>query len=367
MQVQEKIKHQKVNLNLITDPVKSAKTAGLRYVSDDRAGITRKRVGRGFSYFDVNGDRIQDDEMRDYLKSLAIPPAWEEVWICPSRNGHLLATGRDEKGRKQYRYHPQWCKFRSQNKFNRMIPFGLNLPLIRGTTDKHLSKKKLSREKVLAVVVQLLEKSLIRVGNNYYAQENEAFGLTTMRDRHVEISESKVKFEFRGKRGIQHEIELRDRRLARMVKRCRDIPGYELFQYYDEEDKRHTINSEDVNEYLQEITGEEFTAKDFRTWGGTVTAALTLKELGEFETKKEGKKNICEAVKEAAKHLGNRPATCRNYYIHPAITEAYLEGELLTIFDNNENKIKGLYPEESAILTILRTTNQIYVKSRKVL
>jgi DNA topoisomerase-1 len=341
-----------VTLDLVTNPVESAETAGLRYVNDDQPGITRQRVGKGFSYFDQQGRRITDSDQRDYLQSLAIPPAWEEVWICPIRNGHLLATGRDEKGRKQYRYHPQWRKVRSQTKFNRLIPFGYSLPQIRSETDQHLRKRKLSREKVLATVVRLLDTTLIRIGNDYYARKNDSYGLTTLRDRHVEISATKVRFEFQGKRGIEHEIELTDPRLARSVKRCRDIPGYELFQYYDENNQKHKIDSADVNDYLQQITGEEFTAKDFRTWGGTLTAAIRLRDL-EFTEEQEAKQQVRQAIEIAAKKLGNKVATCRKYYVHPAIPQAYQEGWLLPTMNSADDQ-EGLGEAEAGVLAVLQ-------------
>ena len=345
-----------VETAIITDPTKSAKQAGLRYVSDDQPGIIRKRVGRGFSYLQANGDRIQDSEELKRLKALPIPPNLNQVWICPLSNGHLLATGRDDKGRKQYIYHPDWCKFRSQAKFNRMVLFGAALPEIRALTDEHLNLSGLPREKVLAAVVQLLETTLIRVGNDQYARKNRSYGLTTMRDRHVKISGGKVNFQFRGKSGVNHEIELHDRRLAKIIKRCRDIPGYELFQYYDENGDRCTIDSGDVNEYLQQITGEEFSAKDFRTWAGTLLAALELDEIGPFEKESQAKKNITQAIKNVAKQLGNRPATCRKYYVHPAITGAYTEEWLLSIMSQiqAQKQREGLHPEEYAVLEVIQ-------------
>lgn len=351
--VSEIIDVEQLETVITTDPVKSAQKAGLRYVSDERPGITRKGAGRGFSYIDVNGDRITDTAERKRLEALSIPPNFTDVWICPLPNGHLQATGRDAKGRKQYIYHSDWRKFRSQSKFNRMVLFGAHLPQIRSTTDKHLKRRNLSREKVLATVVQLLETTLIRVGNDQYARQNRSFGLTTMRDRHVEISGSKVKFEFRGKSGINHEIELQDRRLARIVKSCRDIPGYELFQYYDENGDRATIDSGDVNDYLQEITGQEFTAKDFRTWAGTLLALLALDEMGPFEKESQAKKNVAQAVKIVAKQLGNRPATCRKYYVHPAIIDAYTEGWLPSMMQEKEVS-DGLHPEEYIVLDIIQ-------------
>ncbi len=349
---------ERVKLDIVTDPVKSAKLAGLRYVCDDTPGIERKRAGKGFSYIGVDGKPIRDPEELNRFKALVIPPAWTKVWICPLPNGHLQATGRDEKGRKQYRYHPDWQRIRSQTKFNRTIAFGSTLPLIREKTEEHLNLRKLSREKVLATVARLLETTCIRVGNVEYAKENSSFGLTTMRNRHVEICGSKVRFQFRGKSGVQHELELNDRRIARIVKQCRDLPGYELFEYFDENGDRQTISSDDVNAYLKEITGEEFTAKDFRTWAGTVAAAQTLTELGEFTSQTQAKKNITEAIKQAAKQLGNRPATCRKYYVHPAIIDAYMDGSLLSTMKEQEEQETqdspyALNAQERGVLAVL--------------
>ena len=353
----EKIVTPKVTKILNFEPKQSAKLAGLRYVRADELQIERRKVGRGFSYLDHKGDRISDRKEIERLKSLAIPPALTDVWICHLPNGHLQATGRDARRRKQYFYHPEWRKTRSQHKFNRMLLFGASLPLIRTTTAKHLRKRGLPREKVLAAVVQLLETTLIRVGNDQYAKKNSSFGLTTLRDRHVDIEGDKVQFEFRGKSGVDHEIELHDRRLANVIKQCQDIPGYEIFKYYDESGDRHFVNSEDVNEYLQQITQQEFTAKDFRTWAGTLLTAIELNELGEFNSETEAKKNVVRAIKNTAKQLGNRPATCRKYYVHPAITEAYHDGTLLenmSDLDKSESQIEGLNPEEEVVLEIIK-------------
>jgi DNA topoisomerase-1 len=355
--VKRKTIHKQLEAVLVTDPVKSAKVAGLHYVCDDTPGIQRKRAGKGFSYVDVNGDRIQDSVELRRIKALAVPPALTEVWICPLPNGHLQATGRDAKGRKQYRYHTDWQKIRSQTKFNRMIPFGLALPLIRQTTEQHSKLRGVPREKVLAAVVRLLETTFIRIGNPEYAQKNKSFGLTTLRDRHVEISGSKIRFQFRGKSGVEHEVELSDRRLAKIIKSCRDIPGHELFQYIDEEGQRQKVGSEDVNDYLKEITGEEFTAKDFRTWAGTVLAAMELSEIGSFESKTAANRNVVQAVKAVAKQLGNRPTTCRKYYIHPAVIDAYLEGWLLPVMEKcktmQQPDSDNLRLEEQAVLEVL--------------
>ena len=352
----EKIVDRQIIEQLKLEPQTTAKFAGLQYVKADNLQIRRKKVGRGFSYFQATGDRITDEAELTRIKSLTIPPGLTEVRICHLENGHLQATGRDAKQRKQYFYHPQWRKIRSQHKFNRMLLFGVHLPQIRQTTNSHLRKHGLPREKVLATVVQLLETTLIRVGNDQYAKQNNSFGLTTMRDRHVDITGYKVRFEFTGKSGIDHEIELNDRRLATVIKRCQEIPGYEIFKYYDESGERHFVNSEDVNQYLQDITNRDFTAKDFRTWAGTLLAAIELHKLGGFDSQTQAQKNITQAIKNVAKQLGNRPATSRKYYIHPAILEAYQDNLLLSKMSqtSSQNTIDHLRPEETVILQIIK-------------
>jgi DNA topoisomerase-1 len=341
------------------DPVETARSAGLRYVSDTTPGISRRRTGRGFSYIGADGNAIRDrDELRRF-KSLAIPPAWTDVWICPSPNGHIQATGRDAKGRKQYRYHARWREVRDATKYDKMLEFGLALPAIRERTQHDLALPGLPREKVLATIVRLFEATLIRIGNEEYARKNGSFGLTTMRNRHVEVSGSTVRFRFRGKSGIYHEIGLDDRRLARIVKTCRDIPGQELFQYLDEEGQSQTINSADVNEYLRAITGGEFTAKDFRTWAGTVLATLALQEFREFGCETEAKKSLVCAIETVARQLGNTPAVCRKYYVHPAIIELYLAGRLFDVLEqpagpDPAKRLKHLQPEEIAVIRVLR-------------
>jgi DNA topoisomerase I len=303
-----------VNLELI----ESSKLAGLRYVSDAKPGITRKRRGKSFQYFDPDGKLIRNKDELARIKSLVIPPAWVNVWICPRANGHLQATGRDARGRKQSRYHPRWREVRDENKYERMRLFGEALPIIRARVEKDLSLPGLPREKILATIVRLLETTFIRVG------------LTTMRNKHVDVEGSKVRFNFQGKSGKRHSIDLNDRRLAKIVKRCLDLPGYELFQYVDEEDgSPHEVDSSDVNEYLRSITEQQFTAKDFRTWAGTVLASLALREFEAFESETQAKKNIVEAIKSVAEKLGNTPAVCRRCYVHPAVLECYSAGELL--------------------------------------
>jgi DNA topoisomerase I len=310
------------------DPVASAKAAGLRYVSDEMPGIRRRRAGKGWVYVGPDGKAIDDPEVRIRINSLAIPPAWTDVWICPRENGHLQATGRDARGRKQYRYHPDWRAIRDQTKYSRMIAFAEALPGIRKRVEEDLGKRGMPREKVLASVVKLLETTLIRVGNDEYARHNESYGLTTLRSDHVEVDGSTIRFQFRGKSGVVHSIDVKDRRLARIVRRCQELPGHELFEYVDEEGVNRDVGSGEVNEYLREITGQDFTAKDFRTWGGTVLALFALSRLPPCDAVTQKKKNVVQAVKEVAHALGNRPATCRKFYIHPAVLEAYEEGVL---------------------------------------
>jgi DNA topoisomerase I len=309
--------------------VEDAKAAGLRYVTDEGAGIQRELKGREYQFFDAKGKRITDEEDVRRIRKLAIPPAWTDVWICPDANGHLQATGRDARGRKQHRYHSRWRETRDENKFNRMIDFAKSLPKIRERTAKDLGKAGLLREKVLATVVRILETGLVRVGNEEYVKQNKSFGLTTMRDRHVKVNGSAIHFEFRGKSGKEHEVKLNDPRLAKIVKGCQDIPGQELFQYLDENGERRRITSTDVNEYLREITGGDFTAKDFRTWAGTVLAAIALREVEKADTKAQSKKNIVQAIERVAERLGNTPSICKKCYVHPFVLEAYQDGSLL--------------------------------------
>jgi DNA topoisomerase-1 len=311
---------------IAADSLEAAEDAGLRYVGDDQPGFSRQRKGEEFEYLDTKGKPIRDEQRLLRIKRLAIPPAWNDVRICPSPNGHIQATGRDARRRKQYRYHERWREIRDENKYDRLVNFGKALPKIRRRLKKDLALSGLPREKVLATIVQLLERSLIRVGNEEYARENKSFGLTTMQDRHVDVRGSKLRFRFRGKSGRQHEVDVTDRRIARIVSKLQDLPGQSLFQYLDDQGKVRDITSQDVNEYLREITGEDFTAKDFRTWAGTVLAAIALSAAGEFETKKQAKANIKNAIGAVAKILGNTPAVCRQCYIHPIVLETYLKG-----------------------------------------
>lgn len=340
------------------EPAEAAVAAGLRYVNDANPGITRERAGKGFLYRYATGDAVKDEEVLKRIKSLVIPPAWTDVWICPDPCGHLQATGRDQRGRKQHRYHSKWRETRDETKFARMIAFGKALPAIRKHIQRDMELPGLSRRKVLATVVRLLEVSLIRVGNDEYARQNDSFGLTTLRNTHVSVRGDKARFRFRGKSGKWHEVDVRDQRLAKVIKKCQDLPGQELFEYYDEEGRRQDVKSTDVNEYLREITGQDFTAKDFRTWAGTVLAAVALKESKVLETKAEIRKNLVRAVESVAEKLGNTPAVCRKCYIHPEVIGAYLDGSLVeTVKQRARTELKRglskLPPEEAAVLALL--------------
>jgi DNA topoisomerase-1 len=346
-------------LRLVTDVEASAKTAGLRYVTDARPGIRRIKKGTRFAYLTSRGRVVREASMLKRITSLAVPPAWTEIWICPDAEGHLQATGRDAKGRKQYRYHGRWRQVRDDTKYDRMLVFGRLLPRIRKQVAKDLAVPGLSREKILATVVRLLETTLIRVGNEEYARTNDSFGLTTMRDRHVKVNGAGVRFEFRGKSGILHAVDLNDRRLARIVKQSRDLPGYELFQYIDEQGGRRSIDSADVNAYLQQITDEDFTAKDFRTWAGTVLAARALAECEPFKSKTQAKRNVVAAIEAVAKRLGNTKAICRKCYVHPEIVNAYMDGALTELLRQRASRElarsgRELPKEELAILACLR-------------
>ncbi len=342
----------------VEDPLEAARQAGLRYVSESAPGYTRRKRGRGWSFYAPDGSLVTDKETRARLASLAIPPAWTEVWICSNSKGHILATGRDERGRKQYIYHPQWNEIRNQRKYDKLLLFGEALPLIRERTDQDLRKHGLGREKVIALLVRLLESTLIRVGNEEYRRANASFGLTTLRDRHVTIEGATVEFTFKGKTSKEQVIRVQDRRLARLVERCKDIPGYELFQYLDDDGKRQRVDSGDVNDYLREITGENFTAKDFRTWGGTVIAVRALLEMGAAASKTEAQRNVTAAVKRVAQELGNTPAVCRAYYIHPSVMSCYVEGTLHDLVPELDAEppanAYALTPEEEALMAFLR-------------
>ena len=336
----------------------AAREAGLRYMSDDAPGIRRHPAGKAFKFVDDGGKVVKDAETMARIKRLAIPPAWTAVWICPSATGHIQATGRDARGRKQYRYHGDWSAVRDGAKFERMIAFGKTLPRIRRQVERDLSRRKLDRRKVLAAMVRLLETTLVRIGNEEYAKQNQSFGLSTMRDRHVKIGRGTLHFEFRGKSGRNHEIDLHDPRLAAIVRQTQELPGQVLFQYVDDNGEPQKIGSADVNEYLREIAGEEFSAKDFRTWAGTVLAAVVLREFEKVETMADAKKNLVKAIERVAGRLGNTPAICRKCYVHPVVMKSYLDGQTLERMaakadDALEGGLTHLNAEEKAVLAFL--------------
>jgi DNA topoisomerase-1 len=302
---------------------KAATRAGLRYVTDGFAGISRRRSGKGWSYFDPDGTRISDPLTRKRINALAIPPAWTNVWICPDPDGHIQVTARDARGRKQYRYHSGYREARDQSKFRRMLEFSEILPVLRQRVERDLGAGELTRHQLLATVVRLLDKTLIRVGNDEYARENRSYGLTTLRRKHVRVEGTQLRFSFRGKSGVEHTVAVNDLRLARIVQRCQDLPGQEIFQYLDASGKRRPISSDDVNDYLREASGRDITAKDFRTWGGTMVAAMELRAMGPAASRRESDRNILRALDAVAERLGNTRAVCRKYYVHPALLEAY--------------------------------------------
>jgi DNA topoisomerase I len=322
------------------DPSLAAHEAGLRYTSDDRPGFRRRRAGRGFTYLDTEGRAITDERELRRIRRLAIPPAWTEVWVSPDPRGHIQATGRDARRRKQYRYHERWREVRDGTKYERMLDFAKALPRIRKRVARDMARPHLTRERVLATIVRLLETSLIRVGNDEYARQNSSYGLTTLREKHVRVVGSRVTFRFRGKSGIEHDVDVRDPRVARVIRRLQELPGQELFRYVAEDGEVRTLDSSDVNAYLREVSGDDITAKDFRTWAGTVQATRELHAIGTAESARAAKRNITQAVKAVAARLGNTPAVCRRCYIHPAIVQAYLDGKLAR-------------PTESAILAVL--------------
>ena len=354
------IRHRRLShVAIVTDPKKSAKAVGLRYVSDELPGISRRKLGKNFQFIGTNGKVISDPRKLGRIKSLAIPPAWIDVWICPIENGHLQATGRDDRGRKQHQYHRRWREVRDETKFNRILLFAKTLPKIRQRVRKDLKLPGLSRKKVLATIVRLLETSLIRVGNEEYARNNGSFGLTTMQDKHVKVNGSSVQFQFHGKSNQHHTINIDNKRLAKIVKNCQELPGQDLFQYIDSDGKRQDVKSEDVNEYLREISGENFTAKDFRTWAGTVLAAIALQEFEKFDTQTQAKKNLVKAIESVAQRLGNTPTICKKCYVHPAIMESYLDGSMVKVLKQRaesqmKTSLNKLRPEEAAVLTLLQ-------------
>jgi DNA topoisomerase I len=348
-----------MSIDLIDNPnVHSAEDAGLRYVGDDRPGYSRRRAGKGFCYYDANGARIADPRILKRIRSLVIPPAWTDVWICPHPRGHIQVTARDARGRKQYRYHPEWQQARGQEKFTRTLAFARALPGLRKAVTRDIAGKPLARRTVLAIVVRLLETTLIRVGNRAYAEQNKSYGLTTMRNRHVEVNGATLQFDFVGKSGKRHCVQLSDRRAARILKQLQELPGQELFQYLDEAGERRTVESADVNAYLREISGDDFTAKDFRTWAGTVLAAWALSEFEKIDSQAAARRNITAAVKRVASELGNTPAVCRSAYIHPEILNCYLDGSLVEHLTRQIKKklrgeLDGLSSEEAAVFVLL--------------
>jgi DNA topoisomerase I len=343
----------------IVDPRDAAESAGLRYVSDERPGIRRKKVGTGFSYVRADGSRLMERGALKRIKALAIPPAWTDVWICPFPDGHIQATGRDAKGRKQYRYHGRFREVRESTKYEHVVAFADALPSIRDTVREHMALRGLPREKVLATVVHLLETTLIRVGNDDYAKQNNSYGLTTLKNRHVAVKGNEVRFRFTGKGGKQWSLRVRDRRIAKIIRACQELPGQELLQYIDEQGNCQDVTSSDVNEYLKAITGKDITAKDFRTWAGTVLAAMTLSELQSFDNAAQAKRNLRSAIEKVSARLGNTPTICRKCYIHPEVLNSYMDGNLvLEVKSQVENELRSavenMKPEEAAVLALLR-------------
>jgi DNA topoisomerase-1 len=324
----------------------------LRYVDDTRPGYTRRRERGRFVYFDTRGERIRDPVVIARINKLAIPPAYTDVWICPHANGHLQATGRDARGRKQYRYHPDWRAFRDADKYGRLLAFGAALPRVREAVTAQLAAPGLSRDKMLATVVYLLDVTLVRVGNAAYARENRSYGLTTLRNRHVEVRGNTVRFHFRGKSGVEHDVSVSDPRLARIIRRCVDLPGQELFQYIDEAGERRAVDSADVNTYLQSLTGADFTAKDYRTWAGSALALERLRGRAPASSA-DARRQVVEAIAAVAQRLGNTPAVCRKCYVHPAIVDAFAAGGLATLAPARARK--GLRREEVTLMRFLET------------
>ncbi len=340
-------------------PREPSPSAGLVYVTDEERGIRRERKGDAFEYFRPNGERLRDEAALERIRKLAIPPAYTDVWICTKANGHLQATGRDARGRKQYRYHPQFREVRESTKYERMLEFARTLPAIRAKLAEHMALRGLPREKVLATVVHLLETTLIRVGNDDYAKQNKSYGLTTLRNPHVKVDGSELRFQFKGKSGKTWRLQVKDRRIAKIVRACQELPGQRLFQYKDEAGEVREVTSADVNAYLREITGADITAKDFRTWAGTVLAALALREFEAFDSQAAQKKNLKAAIERVAARLGNTPTICRKCYIHPEVLNAYVEGQLLLeVKKEVEGELREdlgrLRPEEAAVLAMLQ-------------
>jgi len=347
------------NVQSIVDPKDAAQSVGLRYVSDARPGIRRRKTGTGFSYARADGSKLSDADVLKRIKALVIPPAWVDVWISPFADGHLQATGRDAKGRKQYRYHALFREVRESTKYEHVVAFADELPTIRKKVHEHMGRRGLPREKVLATVIHLLETTLIRVGNEDYAKQNNSYGLTTLKNRHVAVDGNEVRFRFTGKSGKQWSLRVRDRRVAKIIKACQDLPGQELLQYVDEAGDCQDVTSSDVNAYLKEITGKDVTAKDFRTWAGTVLAAMALNEVESFDSAAQAKRNLRAAIEKVAARLGNTPTICRKCYVHPEVLNCYMDGNLvLELKSKAESELRGdvqnLKPEEAAVLALLR-------------
>lgn len=338
-----------------------ARQAGLVYVSDEQPGFRRgKKLKSGFQYFDVNGKVLRDEVQLKRIRSLVLPPAWTDVWICARENGHLQATGKDARGRKQYRYHPDWQKARNENKFSKMLLFAKKLPLIRAQVKKDLRRPGFDKRRVIASVIEIMEQTMIRVGNAEYAESNKSYGLTTIRNQHAKVRGSEIQFKFKGKSGKMHDVKIEDKTLAQIVRKCQELPGQELFAYLDDEGAAHDITSQDVNEYLMEITQEHITAKDFRTWGGTVQAAVKLQSLGPSETKAALKKSILRAIEHTSEQLRNTTSVCRKYYIHPCVLESYESGSLFKVHASCQKagtaKLpRGLYKDEVFALKLLES------------
>ncbi|MFZ0115498.1 MAG: DNA topoisomerase IB [Xanthobacteraceae bacterium] len=344
----------------IVDPKDAAESAGLRYVSDARPGIRRNKAGKGVTYTRADGSKLSEFEVLKRIRSLAIPPAWTDVWICPWADGHIQATGRDAKGRKQYRYHARFREVRESTKYEHVVAFADTLPSIREKVGEHMALRGLPREKVLATVVHLLESTLIRVGNDDYAKQNNSYGLTTLKNRHVAVDGNEVRFRFTGKSGKRWSLRVRDRRIAKIIKACQELPGQELIQYVDEEGNCRDVTSTDVNDYLREITGKDITAKDFRTWAGTVLAAMALNELESFDSAAQAKRNLRGAIEKVSARLGNTPTICRKCYVHPEVLNSYIDGNLvLELKSKAESELRSgmesLKPEEAAVLALLRS------------
>jgi DNA topoisomerase-1 len=347
------------NVQSIVDPKDAAQSVGLRYVSDARPGIRRRKTGTGFSYARADGSKLSDADVLKRIKALVIPPAWVDVWISPFADGHLQATGRDAKGRKQYRYHALFREVRESTKYEHVVAFADELPTIRKKVHEHMGRRGLPREKVLATVIHLLETTLIRIGNEDYAKQNNSYGLTTLKNRHVAVDGNEVRFRFTGKSGKQWSLRVRDRRVAKIIKACQDLPGQELLQYVDEAGDCQDVTSSDVNAYLKEITGKDVTAKDFRTWAGTVLAAMALNEVESFDSAAQAKRNLRAAIEKVAARLGNTPTICRKCYVHPEVLNCYMDGNLvLELKSKAESELRGdvqnLKSEEAAVLALLR-------------